>query len=88
MKSQMQSYCNYRLAGNHCNLTIHRMTTSTATSLLQLAFESLSFQALFVSISSTLSHVSLTLTQCLAIGRPKIKAIMSSSKLRSLRLEM
>ena len=71
-----------------CDTVVQRMTTSTATSLLQEAFESLSFHALFVSISSTLSHLSLILTQCLAIGLPKIKAITSSSKLRCLRSEM
>jgi actin-related protein len=69
-------------------LFVHRTMTSTATSLLQEAFESLSFQALIVSISSTLSHVSLILTQCLAMGLPKIKAMISSSRLRCFRSEM
>jgi hypothetical protein len=63
-------------------VTIHRITTSTATSLLQLALLSVSFHALAVSISSIFSHCLLTLTQCSGIGRPKRTAKKSSLTLR------
>lgn len=64
------------------------MTTSTATSLLQPALESVSFHALTVSISSTFSELSLTLTQCAGIGRPNKTPMKSFSIERSLRSEM
>ena len=58
---------------------LYLITTSTTTSLLHPAFESVSFHALTVSISSTFSQCLLTRTQCAGIGRPNRTAKKSFS---------
>ena len=63
------------------------MIISIATSLLQLAFESDSFQARTTSISSTFGDLSFIFTQCSGMGRPKSSAMKSSFRERSGRSE-